>query len=49
MITVLDASAAVEVVLHRPNADTISSVLRSADLTLAPDLYVSEIANALWK
>lgn len=49
MIAILDASAAIEVVLHRPKADTIAGVLRSADLTVAPDLYVSEITNAIWK
>lgn len=49
MIAVLDASAAVEVLLARPAGEEIAGLLAAAELVLAPDLYVAEISNALWK
>ena len=49
MIAVLDASAAVEVILQRSHADDIQDALAEADLVVAPDLYVAEASNALWK
>ncbi len=49
MIVVVDASAAVEVVLDRSRAEELRSYLEEADYVIAPDLYVSEVANALWK
>ena len=49
MIVVVDASAAVEVILDRPRAEELRSYLEEADYVIAPDLYVSEVANALWK
>jgi len=49
MIVVLDASAAVEIAVGRPLAQAVRSVLTEAELVLAPDLYVSEVANVYWK
>lgn len=49
MIAVVDASAAVEVVLDRPRAEDLRTILEAADYVIAPDLYVSEVTNALWK
>lgn len=49
MIVVLDANAAVELVLKLPQAGPIRSAVSEADYVTAPDLYVSEVANALWK
>lgn len=49
MIVVLDASAAIELVLNRTNAPDIQKILHQADYVIAPDLYVSEVTNALWK
>lgn len=49
MICVIDASAAVGVVLGRPESRSIESALASADAVIAPDLFVAEVANALWK
>jgi predicted nucleic acid-binding protein len=49
MKLVLDASAACELVLQRPRAGAFDDALRRADVVLAPDLYVSEVGNALWK
>lgn len=49
MIAVLDASAAIELILSRPAAEEISKLISKAELVLAPDLYVAEVSNALWK
>jgi len=49
MIAVLDASAAVGVVLLQPAAMSLIQSLESATLVLTPDLFVSEVCNALWK
>ena len=49
MILLIDASAAVELVLKRTHSAPISNAVADADLVLAPDLYISEVANALWK
>ncbi len=49
MIVVLDANAAVEIVLKLAQAGPIRSAVSEADYVTAPDLFVSEVANALWK
>ena len=49
MIAVLDASAAIELILSRPAAEELSELVAKAELILAPDLYVAEVSNALWK
>lgn len=49
MIAVLDASAAVEVILRRKEARAVHAALVEAERVFAPDLYVAELANALWK
>lgn len=49
MRAVLDASAAVEIVLNRSNALVLAQVLREADDVLAPDLFLPETVNAIWK
>ena len=49
MITVIDASAAVEVALNRESATFFRQILVSADLVLAPDIFPSEITNVFWK
>ncbi len=47
---VLDASAAVRLVLAHPSAEASAiDALAEADTVLAPRLYFSEVANALWK
>lgn len=46
---VLDASAALEVVLLRPSAAGILDLLDQAGVVYAPDLFATETANALWK
>jgi predicted nucleic acid-binding protein len=49
MIAVLDANAAVEVVLQRPMAEKLTAHLSEADSVIAPTLFVSEVTNVFWK
>lgn len=49
MNVVIDASAAIGVVLAMPGTETFSTMLEQADLVSAPELYVAEVGNALWK
>jgi predicted nucleic acid-binding protein len=46
---VLDASAAVKAVLLPTRCGSILDALSTATTVLAPDLFVAEVANALWK
>jgi predicted nucleic acid-binding protein len=49
VIAVLDASAAIELLLRRGGAAAIIGVLGEADHVAVPDLYIAEVANAIWK
>lgn len=49
MNVVIDASAAIGVVLAMPGTETFSTMLEQADLVSAPELYIAEVGNALWK
>lgn len=49
MSIVIDASAALCVVLGTPGSDSFSTRLDKAGLVMAPDLFVAEICNAVWK
>lgn len=49
MIVVLDASAAVEIILQREFSQPLTSVLKEADWVISPALFVSEISNVFWK
>lgn len=49
MIVVLDTSAAVEVLLQRPEADRLSQKIGDAEWVLVPSLYTAEICNVFWK
>ena len=49
MIVVLDASAAIEVVLKRDASMVLRKAIEDADYIATPDLYVAEVSNALWK
>jgi len=46
---VVDVCAVMQVLLHKEKASQFISALESADVVVAPDLYVSELANTLWK
>ncbi|MGO9231249.1 MAG: type II toxin-antitoxin system VapC family toxin [Bryobacteraceae bacterium] len=49
MKAVLDTSAAIEVALARRLSVPLAAVLRDADVVLAPDLFVAEVVNTIWK
>jgi len=49
MITVIDVSGAMEILLQKEKADKFGRVLEESSFILAPDLYVSELTNTLWK
>ena len=46
---VLDASAAVEIVLQRPKSFALQQAVSDSANVVAPDLFVSEITNVFWK
>ena len=49
MIIVLDVSAAVEIIFQREKVDTFKNVYQQGTWIIAPDLFVAEITNVLWK
>jgi predicted nucleic acid-binding protein len=49
MIVVLDVSAAIEIILQRDKKDLFNSVYKEGTWIIAPDLFISEITNVLWK
>ena len=49
MNIVIDASAAVGLVLAMPGTENFSATLEQAALVIAPDLFVAEVCNAFWK
>lgn len=49
MIVVLDASAAIELLLKRAASPVIKEALDRADYIIVPDLYIAEVSNAIWK
>ncbi len=49
MRVVLDASAAIEVALGRKQAARLAGILEEADVVLAPELFVPEVVNTIWK
>ena len=49
MIVVLDASGAVEIVTKTKYGIDCINTLMNADRVIAPDLYIPEISNVIWK
>ena len=49
MRLVLDASAALEVVLERSRAGDFKRAIQEADTVMAPELLIPEVVNAIWK
>ncbi len=49
MRTVLDASAAANIILRTDLAPALIEKLKQSQLVIAPTLFHSEIANTLWK
>ncbi len=46
---VLDASAAVRLILGDPAAAAVAEQIREGAVVLAPELMLTEVANTLWK
>ena len=49
MITILDVSAAIQIILKKDKAEYFRSLYQKASWVIAPDLYIAEITNVLWK
>ncbi len=49
MRVVLDASAAVEIVLEKDKAESFLKQIKAASVVLAPDIFISEVTNVFWK
>jgi len=46
---VLDASGAIEVALDKKQRARVAETLAAADVILAPELFVPEVVNTIWK
>jgi predicted nucleic acid-binding protein len=49
MTAALDVSGAIQVVLKKEKLYKFKAVLDNADIVIAPDLFVPELTNTLWK
>ena len=49
MIGVIDVSAAVDVLLEKGKVKLFCKILHEVSPILAPDLYVPELTNTMWK
>jgi predicted nucleic acid-binding protein len=49
MIVSIDVCGAMEILMQREKAEKFGKALQEATLVVAPDLYVSELTNTMWK
>jgi predicted nucleic acid-binding protein len=49
MTGAIDVCGAMEILLQKKKAEKFSNILQDAALIIAPDLYISELTNTLWK
>ena len=49
MTVIIDTSGAIEVLLQKGKAIKFSKILQESTLVLAPDLFIPELTNTLWK
>ncbi len=49
MIIILDVSAAIEILLKKEKKEKFDQLYQAASWVIAPDLYVAEMSNVLWK
>jgi predicted nucleic acid-binding protein len=49
MNIILDSSAAIELALNREKSKQIEDLILEAEWVMAPDLFISEVTNVLWK
>ena len=49
MTVILDVSGVMHLLLNKNKAEIFDEIIQEADLVLAPNIYISELTNALWK
>jgi len=49
MTAVIDVSAAIEILLQKEKKELFNTTYEKASWVIAPDLYISELSNVLWK
>jgi predicted nucleic acid-binding protein len=49
MTGAIDVCGAMEILLQKEKAAKFSKILQDATLIIAPDLYISELTNTIWK
>ncbi len=49
MTAVLDVSAAIEIILQKDKKELFTAAYEKASWVIAPDLYIAELSNVLWK
>ena len=49
MTLVIDVSGIAQILFHQEKAGKFSKIITEADYIIAPDLFVPELTNALWK
>ena len=49
MTAVLDVCGAMEILMQKEKAGKFSTILEEATLVLAPDIFIPELTNTLWK
>ena len=49
MTAVLDVSAAIEILLQKEKEELFNTTYEKASWVIAPDLYIAELSNVLWK
>ena len=49
MTAVLDVSAAIEILLQKEKKELFNATYKKTSWVIAPDLYIAEISNVLWK
>lgn len=49
MTCIIDASAAVELILGREHSMSIGNIIQDAEQIITPEIFVAEVANVFWK
>ena len=49
MTAVLDVSAAIEILLQKEKKELFNATYEKASWVIAPDLYIAELSNVVWK
>lgn len=49
MTIVCDVSAAISLLMGGERSDQIAEILKNADRVIAPELFIAELSNTLWK